>query len=88
MFKELKGMDIGIIYKLFEQIKNIKINEEFFDKKNTLIIYSEKDLEFIKNQSIYLEKKGFKTIKIPKQGHRHFFFDVEKSAPQIINFLK
>lgn len=88
LFKENKNMSLSVSYCLMEQIKNFYVND-FFQDIPTLVIYSENDLIFIKKQMENLSKNP-KIIShfVKDADHRHFFFKVDKSADQIVNFLK
>lgn len=88
LFKEFKNMSVSTSYRLIEQLKDFNIDNVFQDIP-TLIIYSEHDILFIKKQMEDLSKNlRIKSYFVKDADHRHFYFKVEKSADQIINFLK
>lgn len=73
-------MSFRTCYQLLILTKDINLSKNLLKKYDTFIIYSDRDLGFIKKQSIDLKKIGIKTISVLNDGHRHFFFNVEKSA--------
>lgn len=87
LFKENKSMSMSASYCLMEQLKNFSVRDFIYDIP-TLIIYSEKDLVFIKKQMESLSKNP-KIIShfVKDADHRHFYFKVDKSADKIITFL-
>jgi hypothetical protein len=88
LFKEIRNMSFSTSYQLLHWTKDIILNQNIFKNTDSLVVYSDRDLAFIKKQSMELERNGIKAVRVINEGHRHFFFNVEKSATYIVKFLQ
>lgn len=86
--KEILKLNIESSFGVLFSILGEDWIQKYKKSTETLIVYADGDLEFIKNECQEIANfLGIEPVVIENANHNHFAFDVNKSADIILNFL-